>query len=163
MPVDRMPLHGEKPYLRVVGRLHIFRPVARKLERQAHVGLAAAQPYVADQDVAQFHGLMAGDLDGVRAACGRRLNRHLPAAVGSRDGRCGLLANLYLNVVARFRPAPDDIGFAALQDHVVAEDRTDEGLRLEHLWWHRRHARCVLGRSAATQRKQDDCCRSRKA
>jgi hypothetical protein len=45
---------------------------------------------------------MAGDLDGVRAASGRRLNRHLPATVLSCDGRCGLIANLYLNVVARF-------------------------------------------------------------
>ena len=153
MPVGRMSLHGEKANLRVVGRLHFFRSVARELERQLHVGLAAAQPDVADQDVVQFHGFVAGDPDGVRAAGGRRLNLHLPAAVGARNGRCGLAVQSRTLILSPGSDQPQIVfGFAALQNHVVAEDGADERERLGCRF------RCALDLSAAIDRKQEHYC-----
>jgi len=42
----------------------------------------------------------------------------------------GRVADLDAEGAAGFRSAPDGVRLAALQDHVVAKDRADEGKRL---------------------------------
>jgi hypothetical protein len=149
MVVGWISRYREKADLRVVGCFHFIGAVARKLERQAHIRLPAAQPDVADHDVLQLHILVAGDLDRVGAACGRRLNLHLPAAVCSSDGRYCPFSNLDHDRFTGLRPAPDGIRLVALQNHVVAEDGADERERLGG------HLGGALSQSAAMDRKRE--------
>jgi len=87
-----------------------------------HVGLPAAEPDIADQDVVEFDRLMAFDGQGVGTACGRWLKLRLPTMVGAGDGGGGFTGDFNGDVVAGLGPAPDGIGFVALEDHVIGED-----------------------------------------
>ncbi len=102
MVVGRVSRNREEANLRVVGGFNFLLAISCKAERHLHVGLAAAQPDIADQHVVEFQRLKTADLDGVGACCWWRLNLHLPAAI--RPGYTGndLARNLDANLVARF-------------------------------------------------------------
>ena len=87
--IGGVTLDGEEADVGVVGRLDFVVGVFGEPERQAHVRLAAAEPDVADENVVQLDGLMAGDLHGIRSAgrggsiftCQRRSAPAVPVAV----------------------------------------------------------------------------------
>jgi len=70
---------------------------------------------------------MAGDLHRIGSTGRRRLNLHLPPAIGVGAANRGAFADLNSDGIARVGPAPDGVGLAALQDHVVAEDGLTNG------------------------------------
>src|ERR1039457_7384101 len=96
---------------------------------------------------------MASDLHGIGSTGRRRLNLHLPPAIGAGGASCGTFADLNSDGIARVGPAPDGVGLAALQDHVVAKYGADERK------WLGNRSRCCLTRRgvracASTGRKQ---------
>ena len=110
--------------------LHFIGAISGGLQRELHVGLACTKPDIADQDFVQFKALPARDFDGVGPTRRRWLDPHLPLTVRCRRRRCGMLADFDPHGVSRFRPSPNRVGLAALEHHVVAEHRTDEGERV---------------------------------
>src|ERR1035437_4060233 len=102
MAVGRGRHTREEADLGVVGGFYFLLAILCKAERHPHVGLASTQADIANQHVVKFRGLMTADLDRVRAACSRRLNLYLPAAIRPGYAGCGLACNLHANLVARF-------------------------------------------------------------
>jgi hypothetical protein len=158
--VGGLALDGEEANLGIVGGLDFVVGIFGELERQAHVGLPAAEPDVANENVVQFYGLMAGDLDDVGSAGRGRLDADLPAAVGAGRAGCGVFCDLNADLVTGIGPAPDGVGLAALENHVVAEDGTDEGQSLRGRGRRRRLAGSGLRECAGLRDKQKsgDCC-----
>ena len=156
MVVGGMTADGVEANVGVVGRPDLLIGILCEPQGQTHVGLPAAEPHVADQDIVQFSALMAGDLHGIGSTGRRRLNLHLPPAIGAGSAGCGVFADLNLDGITRIGPAPDGVGLAALQDHVVAKDGADERK------WLGNRSRCRLTRRglrayASTGRKQHRC------
>ena len=118
--------HSEETDLGIIRRLHFIGAVERTAQLEFHVGLAAAEPHIADQNIVKLDTLTASDFEGVWAAGRRRLNLYLPAVIGGGDSRCRAAANRHLDLVAWLGPTPDLVQLIALQYHVVAEDRTDK-------------------------------------
>ena len=125
MVVGRMFGHREKADLRIIRSLHFIRAVPHTTQLELHVGLAAAEPNIAHQNVVKLETLTAGDCDRIGAAGGRRLNLYLPPVVGACNGGCRATPNHHLDGVPRLGPAPDFIRLIALQHHVVTKDRAD--------------------------------------
>ena len=122
MAVGHVLGHGKVADLGKIRRLHCILTVQRESERQLHIRLPAAEPHIAHHDVFQLHRLAPSDLHRVRSARLGRIDLHLPSPIATRRSRGRVTANLHTDGVARLRPAPDRIRFAALQDHVVAKD-----------------------------------------
>src|SRR5579872_2407242 len=74
----------------------------------------------------QLNSPTTGNCHCVRTAGLWRLNPREPPAIGTSDRGCAVRTDGYANGVTRIGPAPDRIGFATLQHHVVAEDGADE-------------------------------------
>src|SRR5208282_6615585 len=129
--VSRVSRNSEETNLWVIGGLDFLLPIADKAKAYLHVGLASTQPNIADQHILKFNCLVTFDRQGVRTSRGWRLNFQLPLPVGSCHAGCVLTSNFHLHFVSRIRPAPNGICLASLQHHVVAEDRADEGERLD--------------------------------
>ena len=118
--------HGEEADLGIICSLHFFGAVQRTAQLEFHIGLAAAEPHVADQNIVKLDSLTTGDFNRVWAAGWRRLNLYLPAVIGGGNSRCRAAPNRHLDPVARPGPTPDLVQFVALQYHVIAEDRADK-------------------------------------
>ena len=99
--VGRVLAHGEEADLWEVRCLCVLRSCLRLAQSKLHVGVAAAQPDVAHQDVVQRHRLLAGDRHRVGASGGRRIDLRLPAMICPRDGGRGVARDLHLHLVAR--------------------------------------------------------------
>src|SRR6185503_2311380 len=128
--VGGMSLNAEEANVRIVRCLDFVIGILRKSQRQAHVGLAAADPDISNKHIVQLDSLVSGYLHRVRAAGSRRLNLHLPAMISALNAGCAVIGNLDLHFVTRIGPTPDGVGLASLKDHVVAKDRADKGKRL---------------------------------
>src|SRR5579859_649858 len=74
----------------------------------------------------QLNSPTAGNCHCIRTAGRWRLNPRDPPAIGTSDRGYAVRTDGYANGVTAIGPAPDRIGFATLQHHVVAEDRADE-------------------------------------
>ncbi len=97
-------------------------------ELALHVGLAAAEPDFADEDVGDLDflagvGAFAGGGDeGARGGVGgERIEVHAPAADGVGAGGFLLVGEADEHFAAGGGGAPDRDGAAALEDHVVGE------------------------------------------
>ena len=114
--------HPQLAQSRILRRRHLLRAGVGLRQRPFHVGLAAQQPDVADQDVLQRDGLVAGHLQPVRTAGRQRIQLHAPAAIGT-DASGGLAAaQRHGQRLAGRGLAPEAQGAVALQHHVLAED-----------------------------------------
>ena len=127
--VGRMFGHSEEADLGIIRSLHFIGAVQRTAQLEFHIGLAAAEPHIAHQNIVKLDTLTASDFDRVWAAGRRRLNFYLPAVIGAGNSRCRAAPNRHLDPVARLGPAPDLVQLIALQYHVVAKDRADKWKR----------------------------------
>ena len=100
--------------------------ILRAIDRHGHVGLARAEPDVADQYVGDL--CLASVLARGREPAALRAGRERVEAERPLAGRIGfgglLLAGEFDGYfLVGIRPAPDRHGLLALEDHVVGEDR----------------------------------------
>lgn len=103
---------------------------ALKSGDQLHVGLPGADPDLADEHVLETDLVGALDRERVRAAVfGDRLEPDLPAAVIAGGGGLRLPGDRDGDLLTRGGPAPDPVGDALLEHHVVAEHVVDRDLR----------------------------------
>ena len=94
---------------------------AEFVDAHLHVGLAGADPDVAEHHVVGSHA--AVELDHMGPSRRDRIERDAPAAVGTRGGGPGLADEFDVHrLPGILRPAPDGQLLVALQHHVVAED-----------------------------------------
>src|SRR5579862_151412 len=135
----------EEAYLGIIGSFNFFVGVFHRPERQAHVRLAATQPYIAYEHVVQFNRLFAAYLDRVWTAGRRRIDLDLPAAIFPGRAGCGLFADFDAYFISWIGPTPNCVGLASLQNHVVAEDGGDEW-QLPWNGWRRWKGRGSSGR-----------------
>lgn len=112
------------PDLRQVGGGELERRILRVREHPLHVGLPGADPYVADQHIAQHQrvGMSHADLQLMRAARRQRWQQRRPAAVAAGLRLASHAAQRHPYRLPRRRRAPDADRRVALQHHVVAED-----------------------------------------
>src|SRR5262245_16141085 len=96
----------------------------RLIDRPLHVGLAGAEPDLADEDVLEDDLILARDGHRVRLAVGlHRLQRHLPAPVVIGLGADLLAIQRHRDLLARIGPAPDRQLPVPLEHHVTVDYR----------------------------------------
>ncbi len=120
-------LQAEHANLGEVGGGDLLLGVGGLLDGPLHVGLAGADPDLANEDV--LHGGDArgtADLEfGGDDAGGERVELDLPAAVGIGGGLLLLGPHGDGDVLIWIGGAPDGNGLALLKDHVVGKDRRE--------------------------------------
>src|SRR6185437_15036371 len=152
--VGRTLGNGKEADVGQVGFGGVFGTGLGLAQAELHVGLAAAEPDIADGDVFDGSGLvLAGDGHRIRATHRRRIDLRLPAAVraGHRGG--GFPGDLHFDLVTGIGPSPDRIRFVALQHHVVREECGHEGRRADLLRSTRPLCDGVIGKQCAGQHK----------
>ena len=120
--------HLEEAYRRTVGRRNLALGVGQPVVRSPlHVGLPAAQPHLAEHDVAQHNTVApAKHFQRVRSAGLCRRYRHPPAAYTVHPGRQRVArspARHDADRIARIGPPPQGNGRPLLQHHVVGKHR----------------------------------------
>lgn len=100
-------------------------------QTEGHVGLTAAEPKIAHEDIGESQALRTAVHDQfIRAAGGRRGDLRLPASGGVGDGGGFTTSDGNHHLGAGLGPAPDGVELAALEHHVLAEEWSDKGPRV---------------------------------
>ncbi len=121
--VGHLLLDGEQPDHRIAGLGDLLLGVGRLLYRPRHVGLAGADPHVPEHHIAQRDGILPGDSHLQRTAVFGALQPNDPLPFGVRGGGYLSTAQRECHTLPRVSDAPDRRLGAALEHHVVAEQR----------------------------------------